>query len=130
MVRRNYLQSEKYFVKSIYSRFHFHFNSIPFHDIFANNGQKLLYTVSRVQVNSIFNLVKKGTFTRFIFLKKWFRNNSMQNSKFTPRWKNFSSNHFFSDFFSKNVTFTKFLPKEVRVNFRNFHSVYCGITFF
>ena len=51
----------------------------------------------------------------------------------------FSSNQLFSDFFSKTVAFTKFLPKKcereflqfphcecVRVNFRNFHTVLCS----
>ena len=38
--------------------------------------------------------------------------------------KNISSNQLFSNFFSKNVAFTKFLPKNVRKNFCNFHSVF------
>ena len=41
--------------------------------------------------------------------------------------KKISSNRLFSNFFSKTVTFTKFLPKirEMRVNSRNFHTVHC-----
>ena len=37
-----------------------------------------------------------------------------------------SSNHIFRNFFSKNVAFTKFLPKSVRCmieNFHNFHTI-------
>ena len=37
--------------------------------------------------------------------------------------KKISSNYLFSNFFSKNTTFTKFFQNRVRVNFRNFHTV-------
>ena len=40
-----------------------------------------------------------------------------------------SSNHLFSNFSSKNVTSTKFLPKKVRVNFRNFHKLNVMVLF-
>ena len=37
--------------------------------------------------------------------------------------KNISSNHLFSNSFSKHVAFTKFYQKCVRVNFRNYHTM-------
>ena len=49
-------------------------------------------------------------------------NTVWQNEKFTLTEKN-SSNQLLSNFFSKIVTFTKFLRKSVRVNFHNFHTV-------
>ena len=42
--------------------------------------------------------------------------------------KNISSNQLFSNFFSKTITFTKFLSKmRVRVNFRNYPTVKCAL---
>ena len=45
------------------------------------------------------------------------------NHRYLLSPKKNSSNQLFGNFFSKNVTFTKFLQTIVRVNFRNFHSV-------
>ena len=42
----------------------------------------------------------------------------------------FPSNQLFSDLFSKCIAFTKFLPKNVRVNFCNFHTVLWNDRFF
>ena len=39
--------------------------------------------------------------------------------------KNISSNQPFSNFFSKNIAFTNFCQKSVRVNFRFHHASHC-----
>ena len=51
---------------------------------------------------------------------------AVEISEIYSHWKNISSNHLFSNFFSKTITFTNFCQKCVRVNSRNFHTVYCG----
>ena len=43
--------------------------------------------------------------------------------------KKYFVKHLFSNFFSKTVTFTKFLPKYAEVNSRNFHTVHSIVDF-
>ena len=56
---------------------------------------------------------------------------SVEKWKIYSHPKNISSNQLFSNFVSKSIVFTKFLPKKresSRVNFRYFHSVHCTLS--
>ena len=76
-----------------------------FHEIFCkNNNKKKLYS-------HFHEILRENNLKEVVHVEK--RQNSHR--------KNISSNQLFSDFISKNVAFTKFLPKDVRVNFRDFH---------
>ena len=55
---------------------------------------------------------------------------TVENIEIYSHRKN-SSNQLFSNFVSKSIVFTKFLPKKresSRVNFRYFHSVHCTLS--
>ena len=60
-----------------------------------------------------------------VFLRN-FHSVSVGKWKIYCHWKKISSNQLFSNFFSKHVIFTKFLPKmcEMRLNCSNFHTVH------
>ena len=65
----------------------------------------------------------------FLFLRKkvsiFFGLGIFISKLYNTLWKlwKFTSNHVFCNFYGKSVTFT-FCQKRVRVNFRNFHTVY------
>ena len=61
-------------------------------------------------------LLKKLISRNFCFVKLEFRYlcvpiHTVEITEIYSYWKNISSNHLFSNFFRKTVTFTKFLPK-------------------
>ena len=62
--------------------------------------------------------------TKYFFDWSVRSNNSLlwKNEKFSLTEKKFVKSSIFSDLFSKNVTFTKFLPKKRESNFRNIHT--------
>ena len=83
------------------------------------------------EINCILNSLLKKLFSRNFFKKSWYKTfvkssvimHTVEITEIYSHRNRISSNHLFSNFSSKNVTITKFLPKKVRVNFRNFHTL-------
>jgi len=88
---------------------------------FAKNARLLIdyHGISSLNQNSIFYNV-------YVITRKILKIESLSTQsgkmKNSLSLKIFLSNQLYNNFFSKTVSFTKFLPKCMRVNFRNIHS--------
>ena len=81
----------------------------------------ILLQITIFFVNSTKERMKWVNFTKKVPKSIFSRTHHAQ--KIYSHWENISSNQFFGDFFSKNVAFTKLLPKCLGVNFWNYHTV-------
>ena len=66
------------------------------------------------QINHLVISLVKPLLSRNFCEKVWeriSRSSTVEITEIYSHWKNVLSNHLFSNFFSKSVTFTKFLPK-------------------
>ena len=90
------LWMKRYFVKSIYNK--------------HSSGGMEITENSRSQKFREINVFTKEPYSKLIWRKRFAYLQAWQCGKMN-HWTRISSNQLFSNFFSKNVIFTKFLPK-------------------